>query len=171
MKKRIPLIAAVAVFLIASAAAIPSIVAPHDTPWTALAAAANQTNGASGIHAWTGVWQVKETNKPGVVITLADDSGALIGTIVFDIYKQQTNEHIGTEPRTVVNPHLEGNTLAFQVRRILKPQLKGDPPISEQAPDPTDIVDMTLVPTTENKATLNCPKCGANAPTELVKVE
>jgi hypothetical protein len=74
-------------------------------------------------HFWTGVWQVKEPDKPGVIVTLADDdNGALVGTIVFDIYKAQTREHIGTEPRAVVNPHLEGNNLAFEVRRILKPQ-------------------------------------------------
>jgi hypothetical protein len=120
-------------------------------------------------HFWTGVWQVKAVNKPGVVITVADDNGALAGTIVFDIYKSQTNEHIGTEPRMLVNPHMEGNSLAFQVRRILKPHLKGEPP--SDASDPTDIVEMTLTPTTEGKAMLNCAKCGGNAPTEVVKAE
>lgn len=120
-------------------------------------------------HNWTGVWHVQETNKPGIVITLADDGGSLTGTIVFDVWKQQTNEHIATEPRAVVNPHLEGNTLAFQVRRILKPHLKGDPSGPEDASSDTDIVDMTLVPTKDGKATLTCLNCGGNAPTELVK--
>ena len=120
-------------------------------------------------HTWTGVWHVQATNKPGVVITLADDGGSLTGTIVFDVWKQQTNEHIATEPRAVVNPHLEGNTLAFQVRRILKPHLKGDPSGLEDASSDTDIAKMTLVPTTDGKATLTCLNCGGNAPTELVK--
>lgn len=121
---------------------------------------------APTAHNWTGVWHVQETNKPGVVITLADDGGSLTGTIVFDVWKQQTNEHIATEPRAVVNPHLEGNTLAFQVRRILKPHLEGDPQAHE---NDTDIARMTLVPTTDGKATLTCLNCGGNAPTELVK--
>ena len=139
---------------------------------TALAAvSAAQPNNAAEptAHSWTGVWHVQETNKPGVVITLADDGGSLTGTIVFDIWKQQTNEHIATEPRTLVNPHMEGNALAFQVRRILKPHLKGEP--QSDAPDATDIVEMTLTLTTEGKAMLNCPKCGGNAPTEVVKAE
>ncbi|WP_263355791.1 hypothetical protein [Acidicapsa ligni] len=139
---------------------------------TSVAAQPNNTASSEAkatAHSWTGVWAVKEANKPGVTITLADDNGALIGTIVFDIYKRQTNEHIGTEPRTVVNPHLEGNALAFQVRRILKPHLKSDPPASEDQPDPTDIVDMTLTHTSDGKATLTCAKCGSISPTELVK--
>jgi hypothetical protein len=138
---------------------------------TLTAASTAQPNNAAEptAHFWTGVWQVKAVNKPGVVITEADDNGALAGTIVFDIYKSQTNEHIGTEPRTLVNPHTEGNSLAFQVRRILKPHLKGEPP--SDASDPTDIVEMTLTPTTEGKAMLNCPKCGGNAPMEVVKAE
>jgi hypothetical protein len=133
-----------------------------------LASTAISGQPAPNAHNWTGVWHVQETNKPGVVITLADDGGSLTGTIVFDIWKQQTNEHIATEPRAVVNPHLEGNTLAFQVRRILKPHLKGDPPAYED-PSDTDIARMTLVPTTDGKATLTCLNCGGNAPTELIK--
>ena len=124
---------------------------------------------APAAHNWTGVWHVQETDKPGVVITLADDGGALAGTIVFDVWQRQSNEHLATEPRILVNPHLEGNTLAFQVRRILKPHLKGDPSGLEDASSDTDIAKMTLVPTTDGKATLTCLNCGGNAPTELVK--
>lgn len=124
---------------------------------------------APTAHAWAGVWHVQETNKPGVTITVADDGGALGGTIVFDVWKRQTNEHLATEPRILVNPHLEGNTLAFQVRRILKPHLAGESPAEVEAPDPTDIVEMILARTADDKAVLNCPKCGGNAPTKLVK--
>jgi hypothetical protein len=139
------------------------------TALTAASAAQPNTAQDAPAHSWTGVWKVPVANKPGVVITVADDNGALAGTIVFDVWKQQTNEHIATEPRTLVNPHMEGNALAFQVRRILKPHLKGEP--SSDAPDATDIVEMTLTPTSEGKAMLNCPKCGGNAPTEVVKAE
>ncbi len=155
MKKRILLIAALASVL-ASVAAVSS----------ALAAQPNTT-----AHLWTGVWQVRQTGKPGVTITLADDSGTLAGTIVFDVFNRETNQRIAIEPRTIVNPHLDGNALAFQVRRILKPHLKDAPVSDESQPDPTDIVDMTLIPTSGGKATLNCPKCGEAAPTEVVKAE
>ena len=121
---------------------------------------------APAAHNWTGVWHVQETNKPGVVITLADDGGALAGTIVFDVWQRQSNEHLATEPRILVNPHLEGSALAFQVRRILKPHLDGD---TQAGKNDADIARMTLVPTTDGKATLTCLNCGGNAPTELVK--
>jgi hypothetical protein len=154
------LVASLAAALILGAAAQPNGAPSTDTEISAKAAR----------HFWAGVWQIKEPDKPGVTVTLADnDNGALVGTIVFDIYKAQTNKHIGTEPRAVVNPHLEGNNLAFEVRRILKPHLKGESQAEADAFDPTDIVEMTLVPTTDGKANLNCPKCGANAPTKLTK--
>jgi hypothetical protein len=156
------LIASLAAALTLSATAQPNGAPSTDTDMSAKAAR----------HFWTGVWQVKERDKPGVTVTLADDdNGALMGTIVFDIYKAQTREHIGTEPRAVGNPHLEGNNLAFEVRRILKPHLKSESQVEADAFDPTDIVEITLVPDTEGKATLNCPKCGPMAPTELVKAQ
>jgi hypothetical protein len=124
-------------------------------------------------HRWTGVWQITDPNKPGGMITLADDGGSngssLSGIIVFYVKDRQTDQRIAIETRTIVNPHLEGNALAFQVKRILKPHLKGDSSLSEDRSDPTDIVDMTLTPTSEGKATLTCSKCGEASPTELVK--
>jgi hypothetical protein len=64
---------------------------------------------------------------------------------------------------------VQGNALVFQVRQILKPHLQGDPPNSEHASDPTDIVEMKITPDTDGKAFLICPKCGSAAPMELVK--
>ena len=154
---------------IASIAAAMALAAPAQPRDTKSQSDQPAARARAATHAWTGVWTVKETNKPGVVITLADDSGALAGTIVFDIYKAQTNEHIGTEPRTVVNPHIEGDSLAFTVNRILKPHLKGEP--ESDAPDPTDVVEMILTRTSEGKAMLGCPKCGSNAPTEVTKTQ
>jgi hypothetical protein len=69
----------------------------------------------------------------------------------------------------MVNLHLEANALVFEVRRILKPHLKGDPPPAGDVLDPSDIVEMTLVPNGEGKATLTCLKCGDASPADLTK--
>jgi len=136
------------------------------------ATAFSQTNPAAKLSRamsdWTGVWEVKQTGKPGITITLADDGGALTGTIVFEVMNRETDKRIAIEPRTVVNPHLEGSALTFQVRRILKPHLKDDTTSADDKPE-TDIADMTLTPTAEGKATLTCAKCGEASPTEVVK--
>ena len=120
-------------------------------------------------HVWTGVWQMTSPGKPGGSITLADDGGALAGVIVFNVMNRETGQRIAIETRTMVNPHVQGDALVFQVRRILKPHLEGDPQGSEDASDPTDIVDMTMARSTDGKAILTCPKCGASQPMELVK--
>lgn len=122
---------------------------------------------------WTGVWKITAPGKPGGVLNIASDAGpsgsSLSGIIVFYVMNRETGERIGIEPRTMVNPHLEGNALVFQVRRILKPHLRDDPSASEQPLDPTDIADMKLTPESSTKAMLICPKCGDAAPTELEK--
>jgi hypothetical protein len=120
-------------------------------------------------HAWTGVWQMTSPGKPGGAITLADDGGSLTGVIVFNVLSRETGQRIAIETRTMVNPHVQGNALVFQVRQILKPHLKGDPPASENASDPADIVEMKITPDTDGKAILTCSKCGSSAPMELVK--
>jgi len=127
-----------------------------------------QPNSASAD--WTGVWKITTPGKPGLTITLADDSGALAGTIVFEVMDRETGQHIAIEPRTIVNPHLEGSALIFQVKHILKPHLKDDTTSANDKPE-ADIADMILTPTAEGKATLTCPKCGEASPTEVVKAE
>jgi hypothetical protein len=121
------------------------------------------------VHAWAGVWQMTSPGKAGGTIALADDNGSLTGVIVFNVMSRETGQIIAIETRTMVNPHVQGNALVFQVRGILKPHLRDDPPAWEQAPDPTDITDMTATPSTEGKATLTCAKCRPAEPMELVK--
>ena len=124
---------------------------------------------------WTGVWQITTPGMPGGVINLAGDVGpngtALTGIIVFYVINRETGQRIAIEPRTMVNLHIEGDALVFQVRRILKPHLPGDPPAPDQAFDPSDVVDMTLTLSSQGKATLTCPKCGEATPTSLVKMQ
>lgn len=122
-------------------------------------------------HAWSGVWQMTSGNKAGGTITLADDGGSLTGVIAFDVKNRETSQHIGTETRTMVNPHVQGDALVFQVRGILKPHMNGDGPASENGADPADIADMSLTPSSTGKAMLTCVQCGNKSLTEIVKAE
>jgi hypothetical protein len=134
---------------------------------TAIAWAAPPTT-PTPTHAWIGVWEMKSPGKPGLTITLVDDTGGLTGTIVFEVWDRQTEQRIAIEPRAIVNPHMKGDTLAFQVLRIAKPHLKDDPnPSQVEPPDP---IDMTLSTPSSGKATLTCPKCGENFTTELERL-
>jgi hypothetical protein len=112
---------------------------------------------------WTGVWNITNPDRPGGSLNIANDAGpngtTLSGTMVFYVNDRETGRRIAVEPRTMVAPHLEGNTLVFQVRNTLKPHLKGSPPASQEPFDPTDVADMILTPAGDGKATLTCPKC------------
>ena len=68
---------------------------------------------------WTGVWQGKLDGQPSVELTLADDTGDVGGTIVFHAIKKDAGgpHVISTEPHTLIHPHVDGNSLAFQVIR------------------------------------------------------
>ena len=122
---------------------------------------------------WTGVWKMDNSDRPGGVLNIAGDAGPngtlLSGIIVFYGKNRETGQRIAIEPRTMINPHLEGNTLVFQVRHIRVPQVRADQSAPEQGLVLADSVDMTLKPGGEGKAVLNCPKCGANASIELTR--
>ncbi len=66
---------------------------------------------------WIGVWTT--TAAPGSTMTLANDTGELGGTIVFNfISGPPPNTTIGgSETHLVTHPRVEGNTLSFQVTR------------------------------------------------------
>lgn len=68
---------------------------------------------------WTGVWQGTLDGVPSVTLTLADDAGEANGTIVFHAIK---NDHghaysFSTEPHTLIHPQVDGDAIAFQVKR------------------------------------------------------
>ncbi len=68
---------------------------------------------------WSGVWQGDLGGIPAVTLTLADDAGAANGTIVFHLILK-TNDHpysASTEPHTLIEPHIDGDTMRFQVKR------------------------------------------------------
>ena len=161
MKKRIHLaIAAACAALAATGLDATGLAAPTQSDHSTSAEA----------HAWTGVWQGKLEGFPGVTITLTDDTGNLAGTIVFNALDRMTGHVIEIVPRTVLQPHMEGNALAFQVKRIMRPHLKGEEPGAHDAEDKVDIVGMVITPTAEGRAMMTCPKCGEGSPTQLEKL-
>ena len=108
-----------------------------------------------------------------MTITLVDDTGVLTGTIVFEVFNKETGERIDIVPRTIVNPHLDRDALAFQVLRISKPHLRGAHNPLDPGPeqlDPPDPVDMSLSTPADGKTMLTCAKCGQNAPAVLEKL-
>jgi hypothetical protein len=97
---------------------------------------------------WTGVWQAKLDGQPAVELTLADDAGDVNGTIVFHIVlKKDGPAHVGsTEPHTMINPHVDGNTLKFQV-------IRGN--------GSHEVLDMSVKKMADDKMDFHCSNCGA----------
>ena len=123
----------------------------------ALMALACVTQAATDDHDhWVGVWQAKPENLPGLTLTLADDTGDLGGTVVFDIFNHHENRLIAHEPHTLMHPHLEGNILSFQVKRCC---------------GTSEPLNMTLELTKDGKAQLRCSDCGSNEATELERTQ
>jgi hypothetical protein len=121
----------------------------------ALIALACGSQAATGSHKnWIGVWQAKVVNQPGMTLTLADDTGELGGTIVFEVFNREENRLIAREPHTLVHPHIDGNVLSFQVNGCC---------------GRSQILNITLELTKDGKAESRCSNCGSDAVTELEK--
>jgi hypothetical protein len=103
---------------------------------------------------WIGVWHAKVVNQPGMTLTLADDTGELGGTIVFEVFNRDENRLIAREPHTLVHPHIDGNVLSFQVKGCC---------------GHSQILKMTVELTKDGKAETRCSNCGSDAVTELEK--
>jgi hypothetical protein len=105
---------------------------------------ANQTS-------WLCVWHGELDGQPSVVLTLANDTGALGGTVVLNVLEKEEGGEthvVRTEPHTLVNPRVEANVLAFQFKK----------------PD-GNLLDFTVKRTADGEATIHCLNCGADAPT------
>jgi hypothetical protein len=114
-----------------------------------ISAAAAQTNGNA---AWLGVWQGKIDGQPCVTLTLADDSGSLGGTVVFNrIERQEQGQaHVtAIEPHVLLHMQADEKILSFQVMR---------PDHSEQP------LQFTVAQDGNGKAQIHCLNCGADAP-------
>jgi hypothetical protein len=105
---------------------------------------------------WVGVWEGKLEGMPGVTLTLGNDTGELGGTIVFNAVDSAHNRIIANSTHLLMHPHIEGNTLSFEVK----------------GPDRSQAVHVTVKLTDDGKAELVCLDCGSDRPaTELVKTQ
>jgi hypothetical protein len=119
----------------------------------ATVAAAQPTNES----AWLGVWQGELDGQPSVTLTLADDTGDLGGTVVLNIIQKENGQPhvVAMEPHVLLNPHVDGDVLSFQFRK-----LQGG------------MLDFTVKLSAAGKATIHCSNCGADAPTvDLVRAQ
>ena len=101
--------------------------------------------------AWVGIWQAELDGQPSAVLTLAEDNGALEGTLVLNgISREGGQPHIAVrEPHVLLNPRLEGRTFSFQLKR-------------KNASSP--LMSFTVDLTAQGKAMLHCLNCGDDAP-------
>jgi hypothetical protein len=111
----------------------------------------------SSLHAQTidplGIWRAMLEGKPGTILTLADDSGEIGGTLVMYGLNPETGNVAVMEAHTLVHPRMDGHTLTFQVRR----------------PD-TNMMTFRVEFKTADKAEIHCTSCGEDAPVaELTK--
>ena len=99
---------------------------------------------------WTGVWRGELDGQPGVILTLADDTGDMGGTVVFNMVSRNegTPRVIGSDVHVVLNPHITGNILSFHVKHL------------------KDHRELQVAVTLEGdgKANLKCLNCGPDAP-------
>ena len=105
---------------------------------------------------WIGVWEGKLEGLPGVTLTLANDTGELGGTVVFNAVDSPHKRIITSKAHLLMHPHIDGSTLSFEVLRA------GD----------SQTVHLRVKLTEDGKAQLVCLDCGPESPvTELVKTQ
>ena len=107
---------------------------------------------------WVGIWHTDVGGLPSGTLTLATDTGQLGGTVVLDIISREDGKPhvIASEPHVLVSPHVDGNTLWFDVkmRRLNGSVVSATFNVTRTAPD---------------RMTLHCINCG-NAPVvQLIK--
>jgi hypothetical protein len=106
---------------------------------------------------WLGVWQGELDGQPSVVLTLADDTGELGGTVVLNIIQKENGQAriVALEPHLLMSPHVQGEALAFQFRK----------------PD-GNLLDFSVRLTAAGRAKIHCSNCGQDAPiVDLVRAQ
>jgi hypothetical protein len=100
---------------------------------------------------WAGVWQGELDGQPSVVLALAQDNGALEGTLVLNgINDNGGQPHIAVhEAHVLMHPTLSGNSLSFAVKG-----LRGS----------STTMNFTLEQTSGTDAKMHCLTCGEDAP-------
>jgi hypothetical protein len=113
------------------------------------AAGAQTSNGS----AWVGVWQAELDGQPSAILTLADDTGTLEGTLVLNgISRANGTPHIAVyETHVLVYPKLNGSTLSFSVKGRRGP------------------MDFSVEQMSGITAKMHCLNCGSDAPVVEMK--
>jgi hypothetical protein len=109
--------------------------------------------GSNDDRDWVGVWHGELDGQPSVALTLANDTGDLGGTLVLNIISRDGGSAhvIASEPHTLIHPHVDGEELAFSVKR----------------PD-GELMKFAVALNPEGMTTIHCLNCGANAPVVVI---
>lgn len=152
MKNRIRILCGLSILAAAAACAQTSgskegTAAQEDSSVVGVSRAQASANGS-----WVGIWHATPDGLPAGALTLAADTGELGGTLVLDIISHDGGRThvIAAEPHVLLNPHVDGNTLSFEIKAIRKGAL---------AP-----ANFTVTRIAPDKAIIQCESCGANGP-------
>jgi len=129
----------------------------HETLCALIIAATTMAAQSSCPSDWSGVWQGELDGQPSIVLTLAQDNGALGGTLVFNIINRDGGQPriIAHEPHTIMQPRLDDARFSFQLKRI------------DASASP---MNFSVELTSADRAKIHCHNCGENAPTvEMTK--
>lgn len=106
-----------------------------------------------------GVWQGESQGAPGVVLTLAQESGTLEGTLVLNFVRHNGGRlrAIAHEAHVLMRVRIQGGSLIFQVKRV------------DGAATP---IEFTAEQTLAHRAKVHCLNCGNETPTvEIIKAD
>lgn len=116
-----------------------------------LVAATALTTQSSSPPDWVGVWQGELDGMPSVILTLAQDGGTLVGTLVLNIISRDGGSPhiIGHEPHSLIQPQFDGARLSFRAKRI----------------DGSSVpMNFSVELTSRGRAQIHCLNCGTDAP-------
>ena len=122
---------------------------------TGFVAIAQGSPGAS----WVGVWQAELDGQPSAILTLANDSGTLEGTLVLNGISRGGGEpHVAVrEAHVLMRPRVDGHKLSFNLKRLRNSE---------------ELMSFTVDFVDSESATLHCSNCGSDAPVvQLTKLE
>ena len=108
---------------------------------------------------WVGVWQGELNGLPSVVLTLAQDSGMLEGTLVLNIISRDGGAPhiIAHEAHVLLRTRAQGNSLTFQVKRMDRSAMPMEFTVEQTAPE---------------SAKIHCLNCEGDAPTvEITRMD
>jgi hypothetical protein len=113
-------------------------------------------NESSPNQTWIGVWQGEFHGSPSVILTLADDSGQLGGTLVLNIIKRDEGQGriVARETHLLANPSIQGTVLSFRARKL-----------------DGGLFNFTVALNGLGTGTIHCTNCGADAPTVAITRE